>query len=91
MCITQKLKTVPAIMVMMISLSGTAVRELRLAKGWSQNDLSNLAGLGGQSVISNIERGVRFSPETEHRLREALGLLRDDVREPVKVTVSDAA
>jgi transcriptional regulator with XRE-family HTH domain len=80
-------------MVMMISLSGTEVKKLRLARGLSQNDLSNAAGLGGQSVISNIERGVRFSPSTEHRLLEALGQLRDDVREPVKVkvTVSDDA
>jgi transcriptional regulator with XRE-family HTH domain len=79
-------------MYMSNSLSGDEIRRLREARGWSQNDLSNAAGLSGQSFISNIERGVRFSPGTEHRLREALGLLVDGaVSAPQKVTVRDAA
>lgn len=73
------------------SLSGDEIRRLREARGWSQNDLSNFAGLSGQSFISNIERGVRFSADTEHRLREALGLLRDDVRGPVQTVVTTDA
>jgi transcriptional regulator with XRE-family HTH domain len=76
-------------MTMNQSISGEEFRRLRLEKGLSQNELSNIAGLGGQSVVSNVERGLPPGPAVERRLREALGLIAPDgAREPGKVTVS---
>ena len=74
----------------MSELSGKQVRKLREAKGWSQNDLSNFAGLGGQSVVSNAERGL-MGPVVQHRIAEALGLLNEVRLPPQRVVVTDAA
>jgi len=54
-------------------LSPKQIRKLRKDKGWSQTDLSNAAGLGGPSVISNAERGL-IGPIVEKKLREVLNV-----------------
>jgi transcriptional regulator with XRE-family HTH domain len=53
-------------------------RRLRREKNWTQHELATYAGLSSQGVVSQVENGLRPGPQTEHRLREALGLLRDD-------------
>jgi transcriptional regulator with XRE-family HTH domain len=66
-------------------------RALREAKGLTQHQLATAAGLASQSAVSNIERGLRPSPEVERRLREVLEPGRDGaVSAPQKVKVSDA-
>lgn len=55
-----------------LELSAETVKRLRTERGWSQGELAAIAGLGGHSVISNIERGLRPGPEVERRLREVL-------------------
>lgn len=53
---------------------GKKVRELREAKGWSQEDLADESGLH-RTYVSGIERGVR-NPTIRivSRLAEALGV-----------------
>lgn len=64
---------------MTMIISGEECRRLRVDKGLSQNDVSNAAGLGGQSIISNFERGLEVSPETQRRIAEALGIFNSTV------------
>lgn len=42
----------------MLNIFGANVRRLREAKGWSQDNLSEVSGLH-RTYISGIERGVR--------------------------------
>ncbi|KAM3114060.1 helix-turn-helix domain-containing protein [Phormidesmis sp. 146-33] len=52
------------------SLTGSQVKELRQAKGWSQRKLAKLSGLS-QGLISLIENGERsISPENEQILNQ---------------------
>jgi len=77
---------------MTMIISGQECRRLRLEKGLSQNDVSNAAGLGGQSIISNFERGLEVSYETQRRIAEALGLFNSTVtRGMAKVNVDAIA
>jgi transcriptional regulator with XRE-family HTH domain len=64
---------------MTMIISGEECRQLRLEKGFSQTDVSNAAGLGGQGIISNFERGLAVSPETNRRIAEALGMVNSTV------------
>jgi len=66
-------------------------KELREARGLTQMELASVAGLSSQAVVSNVERGLRPGPAVERRLREALGLLRDDApREQMTTVTTDA-
>lgn len=53
---------------------GTNVRRFREAKGWSQDQLSEMSGLH-RTYISGIERGVR-NPTIKivHEIAAALGI-----------------
>jgi transcriptional regulator with XRE-family HTH domain len=58
---------------------GQRVREARLARGWTQEDLSRETGLATVQV-SRIERGVReVRLTTVLRLLDALGLTPNDL------------
>lgn len=53
---------------------GSRVRALRLAKGWSQEELGARANLD-RTYVSGIERGVRNPTVTVlHALSEGLGI-----------------
>ena len=52
---------------------GARIRELRKAKGWTQTELGDAAGLG-QSAISSIEKGKTTKPEAVSILRIAAAL-----------------
>ncbi|NVH74170.1 helix-turn-helix transcriptional regulator [Paraburkholderia sp. JPY432] len=53
---------------------GLAVRDLRAARAWSQEQLAELAGLS-RSYVSEVERGtVVASLDTIDRLARAFGL-----------------
>ncbi|NUY04468.1 helix-turn-helix domain-containing protein [Paraburkholderia youngii] len=53
---------------------GLAVRDLRAARAWSQEQLAELAGLS-RSYVSKVERGtVVASLDTIDRLARAFGL-----------------
>jgi transcriptional regulator with XRE-family HTH domain len=58
---------------------GTRVRELRLAEGWSQEDLAERAGLH-RNYVGGIERGER-NPALDNiwRLADALGVAPGDL------------
>jgi transcriptional regulator with XRE-family HTH domain len=60
-------------------LSSDDVRRLRQMRGYTQHQLAGAANLAAQSTVSDIERGLPFSDETDRRLREALGLANDTV------------
>lgn len=52
---------------------GLAVRDLRRARGWSQEHLAELAGLD-RTYVSGLERGKRNPAlSTQERLARALG------------------
>lgn len=73
-------------------ISPEQYRARRQELGLTQMQAASAAGISSQGVVSQIENGYRPGPSVERRLREALGLLPPDgAREPVKVTVSDAA
>lgn len=59
-------------MIMGMDLSPDDYRALREAKGLTQHETATAAGLSGQSVVSNVERGLRPGPEVERRLLEVL-------------------
>lgn len=60
------------------------LRELRLAKGWSQHDLSVRVGVQGAGAVSAWETGAAVPhPETLRRLAEALGV------DPASLLVQD--
>ena len=53
---------------------GQAVREARLKRGWSQEQLASVAHLD-RTYISGLERGVRNPAlSTQQRLADALGV-----------------
>lgn len=56
-------------------ISAADWKAFRLAKGLTQQELANVAGLSSQGVVSQIENGLKPGPTTERRLREALGLI----------------
>ncbi len=61
------------------------------AKGWSQSEAARVTNID-RTLINRYCRGLEPPEANTRKLREALGLLSPDgVREPVKVTVSDAA
>jgi len=64
------------------SAFGLAVRAARLARGWSQEQLSEAAGLD-RTYVSSLERGLRNPTlTTQQRLAKALGMpLQDLIRE----------
>ena len=54
---------------------GRRIRDLRFARGWSQNDLARRAGLASRSVVSFYELGDRYpSYETLLRLADVFGV-----------------
>lgn len=58
----------------LVAVFGTAVRQLREARGWSQEQLSEHADLN-RSYVGEIERGqVIVSIVTADKLARALGL-----------------
>ncbi len=66
-------------------------KELREAKGWTQEQLAAIAGLSSQAAVSNVERGLRPGPEVERRLREVLVPAQDTVPAMARsAEVSDA-
>lgn len=52
-------------------------RAMRRAKGLRQHELAAAAGVGGQSIVSNVERGLPPGPEVKRRLLEVLDPARD--------------
>jgi len=52
---------------------GKRIKEARLAKGWTIEELANRAGLTGASV-SRIEREKQFSRKSLKKIADALGL-----------------
>jgi transcriptional regulator with XRE-family HTH domain len=53
---------------------GSRLRELRIARGLSQEDLAHEAGLD-RSYVGGVERGQRnVSLDNIHKLAEALGV-----------------
>jgi transcriptional regulator with XRE-family HTH domain len=56
------------------TIDGTALRELRQSRMYSQEELSELTGIA-QASISNLERGKRQAqPRTVRKLAAALGV-----------------
>jgi transcriptional regulator with XRE-family HTH domain len=53
-------------------LTPERVKELRTARGWTQEELAAIAGLSSHAIVSNVERGLRPGAEVERRLREVL-------------------
>jgi transcriptional regulator with XRE-family HTH domain len=61
---------------------GSHIRRLRLARGWSQEELAHRAGID-RSYMSGIERGVRNATVLSlHRVARALGVELADVLGP---------
>jgi DNA-binding XRE family transcriptional regulator len=57
------------------SLTGSQVKEYRIARGWSQGQLALYAGLKGKSLISRIESGQRtITPNMEAMFRQLLDI-----------------
>jgi transcriptional regulator with XRE-family HTH domain len=57
---------------------GARIARLRMAQGWTQEDLALEAGLN-QATISWIEAGRGLRADTLHALSEALGVSMDDI------------
>lgn len=56
-------------------LTGSQVKEYRIARGWSQGQLALYAGLKGKSLISRIESGQRtITPNMEAMFRQLLDI-----------------
>jgi transcriptional regulator with XRE-family HTH domain len=72
-------------------LTAEKVKELRTARGWTQEELAAIAGLSAHSVISNIERGLRPGAEVERRLREVLLPAQDTVPAMTREAVASDA
>ncbi len=51
---------------------GRRVKELRLAHGFTVQELATRAGLAGANVISHIEHGGGLRPSTLYHLAKAL-------------------
>ncbi len=60
-------------------ISAETVKQLRIERGWTQDELAAIAGLSSQAIVSNIERGLRPGAEVERRLREVLIPAQDTV------------
>ena len=57
---------------------GCRIRDLRLARGWSQSDLARRTGLASRSVVSFYELGDRYpSYETLLRLADVFDVTTD--------------
>ena len=69
-------------------LTSDEVRRLRQARGLTQHQTAAACGLAAQSTVSDIERGLPFSDETDRRLREVLTPGDDATRTPLKMTVT---
>lgn len=55
--------------------TGEKIRELRIAKGWSQEDLATKCGYSGKSVISKTESsGDDISTKKIKKIADALGV-----------------
>lgn len=55
--------------------TGEKIRELRIAKGWSQEDLATKCGYSGKSVISKTESsGNDISTKKIMKIADALGV-----------------
>jgi|GEM_PF-5559857 len=71
-------------------LTPTRCRKYRLSKELTQQALASSAGISHASIISNFENGRLVLADWQAlRLTEALGLLRDDVREAGQVQVNE--
>jgi transcriptional regulator with XRE-family HTH domain len=57
---------------------GEEVRRLRHARGWSQQNLADKAGLQPKT-ISNVERGKALYADTARRVAHALGVETEDL------------
>ncbi|MEB3292086.1 MAG: helix-turn-helix transcriptional regulator [Synechococcales bacterium] len=70
----ETLKTAAADLSLVQSMTGTQMKELRVARGWSQRKLSTLTGMsqGLISLIENEERSI--TPENEAVLRRVFDL-----------------
>lgn len=66
-------------------INGLKIRELRLKKGYTSRDLANLSNLS-KSYVEELERGDKCNPSftTVEKLADALNVLIDDLRYPVK-------
>jgi transcriptional regulator with XRE-family HTH domain len=63
---------------------GKSVQRLRLAKGWSQEELADQAGMH-RTYVSGIERGIRNATVTVlERLAIALGVAIGDLTDAPK-------
>jgi transcriptional regulator with XRE-family HTH domain len=51
---------------------GECIAAARKAKGWSQQDLADAAGVGNKSTVSRWERGEGLSPERVAQLENLL-------------------
>ena len=64
--------------------TGRFIRKHRNAKGWSQEELADRAGVY-RTFISSIERGVRNPTVTSlHRIASAMGLTVSEMLEGLK-------
>lgn len=62
---------------------GRRVRELRIEKGWSQEELGRRAGGIAQTTIGNIERGTHDTGVTRlSAIADALGVTVGDLVSP---------
>lgn len=64
------------------------IRQLRLEKGWSQDQLATIAGLSTRTV-QRIENGEQASLETLTAIAAALGLQVSDLYQPTQQDKSD--
>lgn len=66
-------------------INGIKIRELRNRKGYTSLDLANISKLS-KSYIEEIERGDKKNPsfKTVEKLADALNVLIDDLRGPLK-------
>lgn len=60
------------------------------AKGWSQAELSRVTNID-RTLINRYCNGLTPTPEASIKIIEALGNLRDGVRVPIRIQVSDDA
>ncbi|MGE6468226.1 helix-turn-helix domain-containing protein [Serratia proteamaculans] len=64
------------------------IRQLRLEKGWSQEQLATIAGLSSRTV-QRIENGEQASLETLTAIAASLGLQVSDLYQPTQQDKSD--
>jgi transcriptional regulator with XRE-family HTH domain len=64
------------------------IRQLRLEKGWSQEQLATIAGLSTRTV-QRIENGEQASLETLTAIAAAMGLQIGDLHQPTQQDNSD--